>query len=79
MPRFHCRVRYGSVRKGAVRIAFPPPKLGVTRTEPYSFFLSSSVLLRWGTETPEKVPESSSYTRHPLIGRQNHQFRATGG
>ena len=27
----------GSVRKGAARIAFPPPKVGVTRTEPYSF------------------------------------------
>ncbi|XP_056433313.1 uncharacterized protein LOC130371528 isoform X2 [Gadus chalcogrammus] len=30
-------MRCGTVRKGAVRIAFPPPKVGVTRTEPYSF------------------------------------------
>jgi hypothetical protein len=37
MARFHCRVQYGSVRKGAARIAFPPPKVGVTRNEPYSF------------------------------------------
>ena len=35
MVRFHRRVRVGSVRKGAARIAFPPLKVGVTRTEPY--------------------------------------------
>ncbi|CAL8370493.1 unnamed protein product [Boreogadus saida] len=29
------RVRNGSDRKGAGRIAFPPPKVGVTRTLPY--------------------------------------------
>ena len=38
-----------------------------------------AVLLRWGTETSGWVPKSSSYTRHPLIGRQNRHFRATGG
>ena len=75
LPLFQCRVRYGSVRKGALRIAFPPPKVGVTRTEPYSFFprLQYSV----GVLTPERVPENSSYT--PLIGRQNRHFRATLG
>ena len=26
----------GSVGKGAARVAFPPPKVGVTLTEPYS-------------------------------------------
>ncbi|CAL8335969.1 unnamed protein product [Boreogadus saida] len=35
MAHFHCRVRNGSDRKGAGRIAFPPPKVGVTRTLPY--------------------------------------------
>ena len=35
MACFHRRVqRFGSVRKGAVQIAFPTPKVGVTRTEP---------------------------------------------
>ena len=29
MARFHRRVRVGSVRKGAVRVAFPPPKSGL--------------------------------------------------
>ncbi|CAL8253333.1 unnamed protein product [Boreogadus saida] len=29
------KVRNGSDRKGAGRIAFPPPKVGVTRTLPY--------------------------------------------
>ncbi|CAL8253078.1 unnamed protein product [Boreogadus saida] len=37
MARFHCRVRNGSDRKGAGRVAFPPPKVGVTRTLPYPF------------------------------------------
>ena len=32
----HQRVRVGSVCKGAARFAFPPPKVGVIRTEPYS-------------------------------------------
>ncbi|CAL8326561.1 unnamed protein product [Boreogadus saida] len=35
MAHFHCRVRNGSDRKGAGRVAFPPPKVGVTRTLPY--------------------------------------------
>ena len=35
MAHFHQRVRVGSVCKGAARIAFPPPKVGVIRTEPY--------------------------------------------
>jgi hypothetical protein len=35
MGRFHRRVRVGSVRNGAARIAFPPPKVGVTRNGPY--------------------------------------------
>ena len=46
MAHFHCRVRNGSDRKGAGRIAFPPPKVGVTRTLPYPFrphFRDSSV------------------------------------
>ena len=46
MARFHCRVRNGSDRKGADRVAFPPPKVGVTRTLPYPFwprFQDSSV------------------------------------
>ncbi|CAL8267161.1 unnamed protein product [Boreogadus saida] len=29
------KVRNGSDRKGAGRVAFPPPKVGVTRTLPY--------------------------------------------
>ncbi|CAL8233963.1 unnamed protein product, partial [Boreogadus saida] len=36
-----------------------------------------TVLFRWGAETPERVPASSSYTRPPLIGRQKRHFRAT--
>ena len=32
MARFRCRVRNGSVREGAVLVAFPPPKVGVTQT-----------------------------------------------
>ncbi|CAL8337755.1 unnamed protein product [Boreogadus saida] len=35
MAHFHCRVRNGSARKGAGRVAFPPPKVGVNRTLPY--------------------------------------------
>ena len=38
-----------------------------------------SVLLRWGAKTSERVATSSSYTRRPLIGRQNRHCRATGG
>ena len=40
---------------------------------------SLAVLLRWGSETPERVPVSSTYTHHPLIGWQNRHFRATRG
>ena len=32
MAHFHCRVRVGSVCKGAARVAFPQPKVGMTRT-----------------------------------------------
>ncbi|CAL8259156.1 unnamed protein product [Boreogadus saida] len=35
VARFHCRVWNGSDRKGAGRVAFQPPKVGVTRTLPY--------------------------------------------
>ena len=35
MAHFHHRVRVGSVCKAAARVAFPPPKVDVTRTEPY--------------------------------------------
>ena len=35
MAHFHGRVRDSSVCKGAARVTFPPPKVGVTRTEPY--------------------------------------------
>ena len=63
--------RIGSVRKGAARIVFPPPKVGVTQTEPYWVVLVSQYSFIGGTETPERVPASSSYTRAPLIGRQN--------
>ena len=34
MVHFHRNVLFGSVRKGAARFVFPPPKVGVTRTEP---------------------------------------------
>ena len=43
---------------------------GLSGVEPYSS--RCRLLLRWGTETPERVPVSWSYTRRPLIGRQNH-------
>ena len=51
MAHFHHRVRVGSVCKGAARVAFPPPKVGVTRTEPYwevlvSLYYSVEVLRR---------------------------------
>ena len=62
MAHFHWRVRVGSVCKGAARVAFPPPKVGVSRTR-------LALLLRWGT--PERVRASSTYTRHLLIGPQN--------
>ena len=38
-----------------------------------------AVLLRWGTETSDGVPTSSSYRRPPLIDRQYCHFHATGG
>ena len=41
MAHFHRRVWVGSVCKGAARVAFPPPKLGVIRTEPYGAVLVS--------------------------------------
>ena len=61
------RVRVGSVCKGAVRFTFPPPKVARTHL---------AVQPRWGTETFETVPTSSSSTRRLLIGRQNLHFRA---
>ena len=46
MAHFHRRVRVASVRKSAARVAFPPPKVGVTRTEPYWAVLAIWVLRR---------------------------------
>ncbi|CAL8387425.1 unnamed protein product [Boreogadus saida] len=57
MARFHCRVRNGSDRKGAGRVAFPPPKVGVTRTLPYPIRPHSgdcSVALAWANKEVEK-------------------------
>ena len=33
MAQFHRRVRVGSFCKGAAQVTFPPPKVGVNRTE----------------------------------------------
>ena len=70
---FHQRVWVGSVCKGAARVIFPPPKVGMTQTEPYepySQYLSRSTppLRYW---EPERVPLSLSYTHHPFIGRHS--------
>ena len=35
VEHFHRRVQVGSVRKGAAQFTFPPPKVGVIRTELY--------------------------------------------
>ena len=35
LAHFHRRVRVVSVCKGAARVVFPPPKVGMTRAEPY--------------------------------------------
>ena len=35
MAHFQGRLRVGSVCQGAAQLAFPPPKVGVIRTEPY--------------------------------------------
>ena len=75
MARFHRRVRVGSVRKGAVRVAFPLPKSG--RDPDWAVLSRSTPPL--GYWDPERVPASLSYTRRPLIGRQTRHFRATGG
>ena len=67
MSHFHPRVQVGSVCKGAARVAFPPPKVGVTRTEPYWAVLDSLYYPVEVPDTPERVPGSLSYTRRPLI------------
>ncbi|CAL8361622.1 unnamed protein product [Boreogadus saida] len=49
-------VRNGSERKGAGRVAFPPPKVGVTRTLPYPIRPHSgdcSVALAWANKEVE--------------------------
>ena len=73
----HLRVRVGSVCKGAAWVVFPPPS---GRDLDWAVLRRTrlAVLLRWGTETPERVPATWIYTRRPLIGRQNRHFRATG-
>ena len=71
-----CAGRFGMQRCGTGRVK--PAKSG---RDPDRAVLSRTyltVLLRWVTETSERVPTSSSYTRHPLIGRQNQHFCATG-
>ncbi|CAL8366225.1 unnamed protein product [Boreogadus saida] len=56
LARFHCRVRNGSDRKGAGRVAFPPPTVGVTGTLPYPIRPHSgdcSVALAWANKEVE--------------------------
>ena len=68
MTHFHWRVRVGSVCKcgtGGVSTA-------KSERDPYWAILSRTrlaVLLRWGTERPERVPASSSYTRRWLVDK----------
>ena len=59
MPHFHRRVRVGSFRKGAVRVAFPPPKSRRDQDWAALSCTCLAVLLRWGTETPERVPATA--------------------
>ncbi|CAL8366154.1 unnamed protein product [Boreogadus saida] len=54
--QLNARVRNGSDRKGAGRVAFPPPKVGVTRTLPYPIRHHSgdcSVALAWANKEVE--------------------------
>ncbi|CAL8388344.1 unnamed protein product [Boreogadus saida] len=54
--RILTQVRNGSDRKGAGRVAFPPPKVGVTRTLPYPIRPHSgdcSVALAWANKEVE--------------------------
>ena len=74
-------VRFGSqkMRHGSRFHRQKWAQAGLSHTEPYSSCTRLAVLLRWSTETPERVPANSSYTCPPLIGRQNCKFRATWG
>ena len=61
MTHFHWRVRVGSVRKGVVQVTFPLPKSAWPGLSPTRL----AVLLRWGTETPERVPGTTGkFERH---------------
>ncbi|CAL8262526.1 unnamed protein product [Boreogadus saida] len=69
-PTLSIRVRNGSDRKGADRVAFPPPGVGVSQTLPYPFWpvLASFRTLQWkrgitgllrpGTVNPEEEEQT---------------------
>ena len=71
MARFHRRMQVGSVRFSCGTDCVSTAKSGLSRTR-------LAVLLRWGTETPERVPASLSYTRRLLIVRQKRTSMRQG-